>query len=264
MHFAALIEAGESMQLPAKYFRNNTINTFTLIEVMLEHGVKKLVFSSTAALYGNPKRIPIQEVDQLEPTNPYGESKLMVERTLDWFYRKDGLYSASLRYFNAAGASANSGEDHRPESHLIPIVLQVALGQRSIVSIFGSDYPTQDGTCVRDYIHVGDLSNAHLLALEKLGGPTNSSRLVYNVGLGRGFSVREVIDAVRRVTGHPIPCVESARRPGDPAVLVASPAKIKRELGWMPKYSALDTIIESAWKWRQQNPHGYTTNSGLG
>lgn len=257
LHFAAFIEAGESMKLPQKYFRNNTANTLTLLEVMLEHDVQRFVFSSTAALYGNPKRIPIEEQDTLDPTNAYGESKLLVERMLDWFHRIHGLRSASLRYFNAAGATADLGEDHKPESHLIPIALQVALGQRESVAIYGTDYPTPDGTCVRDYIHVDDLASAHMLAVEALGKASEPERLIYNLGNGRGFSVLEVIEAARRVTGHAILAVKSPRRDGDSAVLVASSEKIRRELKWQPRQAELEAIIRSAWDWRQKHAEGY-------
>ena len=228
MHFAALIEAGESMLVPEAYFRNNTATTLTLLEAMLAHGVRRLVFSSTAALYGEPERIPIEETDPLRPTNAYGESKLLVERMLEWLNRVHGLRYASLRYFNAAGATPELGEDHSPESHLIPIILKVALGQRDQISIFGTDYATSDGTCVRDYIHVLDLAAAHLLALE---GLARQDRLIYNLGNGQGYSILEVIEVARRVTGKPIPAMEAPRRLGDPAVLVASSEKIRRELG---------------------------------
>jgi UDP-glucose 4-epimerase len=254
MHFAALIEAGESMKVPEQYFRNNTANTLTLLEAVLAHRVSRIVFSSTAALYGDPERTPIEENDTLRPTNAYGESKLLVEQMLDWFHRIHGLRYASLRYFNAAGASGVRGEDHRPESHLIPIALEVALGKRKELSIFGADYPTPDGTCVRDYIHVADLASAHLLAFEALH---TKDKLIYNLGNGRGFSVREVIETVRRVTGHSIPARETQRRPGDPAVLVASSEKIRRELHWKPQYSGLDEIVKSAWEWRNAHPDGY-------
>lgn len=254
MHFAALIEAGESMKFPERYFRNNTANTLTLLEAVLAHRVSRMVFSSTAALYGDPERTPIEENDTLRPTNAYGESKLLVEQMLAWFHRVHGLRYASLRYFNAAGASGVRGEDHRPESHLIPIALEVALGKRKELSIFGTDYPTPDGTCVRDYIHVADLASAHLLAFEALH---TKDKLIYNLGNGRGFSVREVIETVRRVTGHPIPARETQRRPGDPAVLVASSEKIRRELHWKPQYSGLDEIAKSAWEWRNAHPDGY-------
>ena len=254
MHFAALIEAGESMQVPERYFRNNTANALNLLECLLEHGPRTLVFSSTAALYGDPTRTPIEEDDVLAPTNAYGESKLLVERMLDWFHRIHGLRYASLRYFNAAGASGELGEDHRPESHLIPLILQVALGKRPSISIYGTDYSTPDGTCIRDYIHVLDLAAAHILALEAL---SSRDRLIYNLGNGRGFSVREVIEIARKVTGHEIPAVDSRRRAGDPAVLVASSQKIRSELGWSPKYPDLESIVRSAWDWRRTHPNGY-------
>ena len=257
MHFAASIEAGESMKVPEKYFRNNTANTLTLIETMLECAVTRLVFSSTAALYGNPGRTPIEEDDPLQPTNTYGESKLLVERMLVWFHRIHGLRYASLRYFNAAGATADLGEDHSPESHLIPIVLQVALGQRKNVSIYGTDYPTPDGTCVRDYIHVSDLSSAHALAFNALGRDKQPERLIYNLGSGQGFSVRQVIAVASAVTGRQIPVEECPRRAGDPPVLVASSDRIQRELHWTPKFTNLEDIIGSAWSWRQQHPRGY-------
>jgi len=259
MHFAAFIEAGESMQRPEKYFRNNTANTLTLLEALLAHGVRRFVFSSTAALYGAPEKTPIEENSPLQPTNAYGESKLLVEQMLDWLHRVHGLRYACLRYFNAAGAAGEQGEDHQPESHLIPIALQVALGALKDVAIFGTDYPTPDGTCVRDYVHVSDLAAAHLLVLEAL---KEKSQLIYNLGNGQGFSVREVIDTVRKVTGHAIPAPESPRRPGDPVVLVASSEKIKRELGWKPEYTDLESIVRSAWNWRRAHPNGYATNRG--
>ena len=255
MHFAALIEAGASMKNPAAFFRNNTANALTLLEAMLTHGVKKFVFSSTAALFGNPDRAPIEEDDPLRPTNVYGESKLMVERMLAWLNVVHGLRYASLRYFNAAGAvSSDQGEDHRPESHLIPLVLKVAMGQTDHVNVFGADYPTPDGTCVRDYIHVLDLASAHLLALDAL---ERHDRLIYNLGNGQGFSVREVIEVARKVTGRPITVVESPRRPGDPAILIASAARIRRELNWRPQFPDLETIVASAWRWHSAHPHGY-------
>jgi UDP-glucose 4-epimerase len=254
MHFAALIEAGESMVYPERFFRNNTASTLTLLECMLQHNVKRLVFSSTAAVYGNPENIPVREDDPMQPTNVYGESKLMVERMLAWFHRIHGLRYASLRYFNAAGAAAENGEAHHPETHLIPLVLQVPLGKRKSVSIFGADYPTRDGTCVRDYIHIADLARAHVLALEALG---DSPQLIYNLGNGRGFTVREVIEVARRVTGHPIPAEEAARRSGDPAELVASSDKIHRELGWTPAYPDLEGIVRSARNWHRSHPNGY-------
>ena len=255
MHFAASIEAGESMKVPEQFFRNNTANTLGLLEAMLHAGVRKFVFSSTAALYGEPKTTPIRETDELRPTNAYGESKFLVERMLDWFNRIHGLRYASLRYFNAAGATPELGEAHNPETHLIPLVLQVAAGKRSSISIFGTDYPTVDGSCVRDYIHVLDLAQAHVLALEAL---QTRDKLVYNIGNGSGFSVRQIVDAARRITGRPIPVVESPRRPGDPAVLVASSEKIRNELRWVPKYPDPETIIDSAWQWHRRNPDGYS------
>jgi UDP-glucose 4-epimerase len=254
MHFAALIEAGESMRVPERFFRNNTASTLTLLEAMLAAGVKKIVFSSTAAVYGDPEHIPIRETDALHPTNAYGESKLLVERMLAWFNRIHGLRYASLRYFNAAGAAGELGEAHEPESHLIPLMLQVALGKRQSIAIFGTDYPTDDGTCIRDYIHVLDLGQAHLLALD---GLASRDKLIYNLGNGRGFSVRQVIDCARRVTSHPIPAVESPRRAGDPAVLVASSEQIQKDLGWKPRFADLEAIISSAWQWMQKHPQGY-------
>lgn len=256
MHFAAYIEAGESMQAPEKYFRNNTVNSLTLLEAMLAHKVQRLVFSSTAALYGTPDRTPIEETDELRPTNAYGESKLLVERMLDWFHRIHGLRYSCLRYFNAAGAAGDLGEDHVPESHLIPLMLQVALGKRDYISIFGTDYPTQDGTCIRDYIHVSDLASAHILVLDAL---RERDKLIYNLGTGRGFSVREVLEIVRRLTGHPIPAREVQRRPGDPAVLVASSDSIKRDLQWQPRFPELESIVHSAWEWRRMHPGGYAS-----
>jgi len=260
IHLAALIEAGESMKAPETFFRNNTANALTLLEAMLTAGVKRLVFSSTAALYGNPERIPIEESDPLRPTNAYGESKLLVERMLAWFQQIHGFSYASLRYFNAAGASSpDKGEAHRPETHLIPRILQVALGRGEQVNLFGTDYPTPDGTCVRDYIHVSDLAHAHLLALDALATTgENSARLVYNLGSGQGFSVREVVEVARQVTGHAIPAVEMPRREGDPAVLIASSEKIRRELGWQPRFPDLKSIVQSAWEWHRLHPDGYT------
>ncbi|MGH9531382.1 MAG: UDP-glucose 4-epimerase GalE [Terriglobales bacterium] len=254
LHFAALVEAAESMQVPERYFRTNTVATLTLLESMREHGVGRLVFSSTAAVYGAPERIPIEESDPMQPSNAYGESKLMVERMLEWFHTVYGLRYASLRYFNAAGAVGGLGEDHRPESHLIPLILRVALGREPHVKICGTDYSTPDGTCIRDYIHVLDLAAAHHLALEAL---SQRGRMIYNLGLERGFSVREVVDAARRVTGHAIPALESPRRPGDPPVLVASSKKIRQELSWQPRFPDLQAIISSAWDWHRSYPDGY-------
>lgn len=254
LHFAALIEAGESMVRPEIFFRNNTASTLSLLEAILAHGPRRLVFSSTAAVYGEPESIPIQENARLLPTNAYGESKLLVEHMLGWLNRIHGLRYASLRYFNVAGApegpgGVTRGEAHEPESHLIPLVLDVALGRRKSIRIYGEDYPTPDGTCIRDYIHVSDLADAHLLALDAL---ETRDRLIFNLGNGKGFSVREVIESARRVTGHPIPAEVHPRRAGDPAVLVASSEKAIRELGWKPKYTQLDEIIRTAWIWHQK------------
>jgi UDP-glucose 4-epimerase len=249
MHFAALIEAGESMKRPEIYFRNNTAATLTLLEAMLATGHDRLVFSSTAACYGEPEKTPILEDAKLSPTNPYGESKLLVEQMLGWMNSIHNFKYASLRYFNVAGAMEGYGEAHEPESHLIPLILDVAMGRRENIKIFGRDYPTKDGTCVRDYIHVRDLAEAHVLALKALD---ERGRMIYNIGNGQGFSVLEVIDAVRRVTGKAVPVEECARRPGDPAVLVASSEKIKAELGWAPRFAELDAIVASAWEWHQK------------
>lgn len=257
IHFAASSLVGESVTEPLKYYRNNVGAAINLLETMNRHGVKKIVFSSTAATYGEPKHIPIRELDPTEPTSPYGETKLAIEHMLKWCDQAYGIKSVSLRYFNAAGAHPNGkiGEDHRPESHLIPIILQVALGQREYISVFGDDYPTKDGTCIRDYVHVMDLVNAHYLSLKRLREKEESG--IYNLGNGTGFSVNEVIEEVRRITKHPIPVRMEARRAGDPAVLIASPEKAKTELGWTPAQSDLNTIIQSAWDWHRTHPNGY-------
>lgn len=249
LHFAAFIEAGESMAKPEVYFRNNSAASLTLLEAMLSTGVRRLVFSSTAAVYGEPESTPIREDAPLRPTNAYGESKLLVEKMLAWMYRVHGFPYASLRYFNVAGATAGRGEAHEPETHLIPLVLDAAIGRRDRIRIYGDDYPTPDGTCIRDYIHVEDLAEAHLLALKAL---EHGGQHIYNLGNGAGFSVREVIESARRVTGHPIPAETVPRRPGDPAVLIASSDKIGRELGWKPRHTQLDSIIASAWQWHQK------------
>lgn len=255
--FAADSLVGESVTEPLKYYHNNVFGTMCLLEKMKEHDVKNIVFSSTAATYGEPERIPIVETDRTMPTNPYGETKLSVEKMLKWSDQAYGIKYTALRYFNAAGAheSGNIGEDHAPESHLIPIILQVALGQREKISIFGSDYPTEDGTCVRDYIHVTDLADAHILALERLQKGGDSA--VFNLGNGTGFSVRQVIEVARKVTGHPIPVEESPRRAGDPATLIASSQKAIDELGWKPAFNSLEQIIASAWKWHEGHPQGF-------
>ncbi|HVM21257.1 MAG TPA: UDP-glucose 4-epimerase GalE [Egibacteraceae bacterium] len=249
LHFAAAIEAGESMVRPEAFFAANTAATLRLLHALVDAGVGRFVFSSTAAVYGDPVRVPITEDDPLDPTNAYGESKLLVERALAWLTRLRGLRTASLRYFNASGATPERGEDHSPETHLIPIVLQVAAGRRESVSIFGTDYETRDGTCVRDYIHVTDLAEAHVAALTALD---DHERLVCNLGNGTGFTVREVIDSARRITGHPIPAVEAPRRPGDPATLVASSERARTLLGWKPQHPELDDIVASAWEWHQR------------
>ncbi len=251
MHFAASALVGESMENPSKYFRNNIGNGLNLLDAMLAADVRRLVFSSTCATFGPPERVPIDETMPQRPINPYGESKLSFERILHWYGQIHRLQFVSLRYFNAAGASENFGEDHRHETHLIPNVLKVALGEKPQVEIFGTDYDTPDGTCIRDYIHILDLSRAHILALD---APKSE---FYNLGTGGGSSVREVIDASRKITGKEIPVLEKPRRPGDPPRLIAASEKIKRELGWQPQIQNLDAIVESAWKWHQKFPRGY-------
>jgi UDP-glucose 4-epimerase len=253
MHFASNTLVGESMAKPFDYLGENVRSGLNLLEAMVEGGVRRFILSSTANLFDRPERMPIDEEERIVPGSPYGESKYILERVLAWLDRTVGVRYAALRYFNAAGATAERGEDHDPETHLIPLVLQVALGQRSHIEIFGSDYPTRDGTCVRDYIHVLDLAAAHILALDAL---EEGSR-TYNLGNGEGYTVREVIETARTVTGHPIHAVEGPRRPGDPATLVASSAKIRRELGWQPAYPTLDEIVSTAWDWHRRHPDGY-------
>ncbi|MEA2572788.1 MAG: UDP-glucose 4-epimerase, partial [Chloroflexia bacterium] len=255
MHFAAHSLVGESMENAVKYFTNNVTASVTLVEAMIRAGTKMLVFSSSAATYGMPRSSPIQETDATAPINPYGESKLLFEKMLRWFDEVHGVRFVSLRYFNAAGASEKFGEEHDPETHIIPIVLQVALGQRPHVQIFGGDYETPDGTAVRDYIHVIDLAQAHILALEWLAKGGESQ--VFNLGNGSGFSVKEVIETARKVTGHEIPAQIGPRRAGDPPVLVASSEAIISKLGWKPEYAGLEEIIGTAWKWHQSHPLGY-------
>lgn len=252
MHFAAFSLVGESVEKPLKYYRNNMAATAELLDSMIRHSVKRFIFSSTAAVYGEPVDIPITESHPCIPTNPYGESKIAVERMLKDCDSAYGLKYISLRYFNAAGAdrSGEIGERHRNETHLIPLVLEVAAGRRENIKIFGTNYPTPDGTCIRDYIHVSDLSGAHLLALDSLLSGGDSA--VYNLGNNRGYSVREVIELSRKVTGKPIPAIEADKRPGDPAILIASSDKIKKNLGWKPEYEDLETIIKTAWKWHQK------------
>jgi UDP-glucose 4-epimerase len=253
VHFAAFIEAGESMQNPGKFFRNNVAGSLNLLEAMVAHGVNRLVFSSTAAVYAASDTL-LTESSHIEPANCYGETKLMIERMLAWYHLIHGLRYAALRYFNASGGMPDQGEAHRPETHLIPLVLQVALGQREHVSIFGADYPTPDGTCIRDYIHIVDLAQAHVLALDALD---NRETMTYNLGNGAGYSVRQVIEVARQVTGHPIPAVKAPRRPGDAPRLVASSEAIRRDLGWSPRFPALRQIVESAWEWAHSHPNGY-------
>jgi UDP-glucose 4-epimerase len=253
LHFAGFIEAGESMQNPGKYFDNNVSASFALLQAAQQAGVKRFVFSSTAAVYRSSDT-PLSEASPLGPENAYGQTKLMVEEALEWNRRAHGMHFAALRYFNAAGAMPGHGEGHQPESHLIPLILQVALGQREQIAIYGEDYATPDGTCIRDYIHLQDLAAAHLLALDALGA---RDRMIYNIGSGEGFSVRQVIEMARQVTGHPIPAIHSPRRPGDAARLVASPARIQSELGWKAVHSSLESIVGSAWAWHQSHPHGY-------
>lgn len=251
MHFAAYSLVAESVASPLKYYRNNLAATAELLEAMRRHNVKRFIFSSTAAVYGEPTQVPIAEDHPCDPTNPYGASKLAVERMLQDCDVAHGLKFISLRYFNAAGAdeSGKLGERHEPETHLIPLILKVAAGEREHINIFGTDYPTADGTCIRDYIHVSDLAQAHMLALDALLSDKDSA--IYNLGNSRGYSVREVIDIARHITGHRIPAVESKPRPGDPAVLVADSAKIRNELGWQPKFENLENMIQSAWRWHQ-------------
>jgi len=257
MHFAAFIEVAESVQSPLKYYHNNFCNAHNLLAAMAETGVDRLVFSSTAAVYGTPQTVPIREDAAAGPINPYGDSKLAVERMLYFHSRTGRLRYAVLRYFNAAGAGNGDtlGEDHRPESHLIPLTIQAALGKRSQVNIYGTDYPTPDGTCIRDYIHVDDLCRAHLLALARLD---DHRELVYNLGNGAGYSVRQVVEAVRQVCGRTFKVVESPRRAGDPPVLTADAGRAKAELGWQPERPAIEQIVESAWRWHSRNPNGFS------
>lgn len=257
IHFAANSLVGESMTNPLKYYNNNVHGTEILLKVMIKHDVKKIVFSSTAATYGEPKSIPILETDPTCPTNAYGETKLAMEKMMKWADVAHGVKFISLRYFNVAGAHASGeiGEDHNPETHLIPLILQVPLGKREFISIFGDDYDTHDGTCIRDYIHVIDLVDAHILAVEKLRAGSSSN--IYNLGSGNGFTVKEMIEAARKVTGHAIPAKVCERRAGDPAKLVAASAKARKELGWKPQFENVEAMISSAWKWHQGHPMGF-------
>lgn len=257
LHFAALSLVGESVADPALYYQNNVVKGLALLEAVREAGVPYFIFSSTAAVYGEPLRVPIEEDHRLIPTNPYGATKLAFEEALRWYSAAYGLKYMTLRYFNAAGAdpAGDLGEDHRPETHLIPLVLQAALGRQPAVTVFGGDYSTPDGTCLRDYIHVTDLATAHVLALEALAG--GHSSCAYNIGNEQGASVRQVIDTVRGVTGREFKVVEGTRRAGDPAVLVASSRRIKEELGWRPRHDDLETIVRTAWEWHRRHPDGY-------
>ena len=257
IHMAADSLVGESCEQPAKYYRNNVVNGLTLLDAMRETSVSRIVFSSTAATYGEPEKQPIEETAPNQPTNPYGQSKLAFEQAMRWYAGAYGLRFAALRYFNAAGASENCGEDHAHETHIIPIALQAAAGTRDCVEVYGNDYPTPDRTCVRDYIHVIDLARAHILALQAL--ERDDARLTYNLGCGgAGYSVNQVLETARAVTGKSIQARMGPRRAGDPAVLIASSEKIKRELGWKPEYQDLRVIIESAWRWMQSHPNGYS------
>jgi len=253
MHFASYTLVGESSRYPFKYIGDNVVNGLALLRAAVDHGVRRFILSSTANLFDRPARIPIDESEMIVPGSPYGESKFILERILYWLDQTCGLHYAALRYFNAAGATPGRGEDHHPETHLIPLVLQVALGQRERIEVYGADYPTCDGTCVRDYIHVLDLAQAHILALRALEGGSRT----YNLGNGQGYTVREVIDMARAVTGRPIPSVDSPRRQGDPAVLVAGSDKIRQELGWQPSHPDLRDIVQSAWDWHRTHPDGY-------
>jgi UDP-glucose 4-epimerase len=256
MHFASYTLVGESMQKPLLYLRDNLVNAANLLEVAAEAGVRRFILSSTANLFDEPERMPIEADNKIVPGSPYGESKFFVERLLHWFERIYGLKHVCLRYFNACGDTPDRGEDHDPETHIIPLILQVALGQREHFTIYGDDYPTKDGTCIRDYVHVVDLASAHILAMKALGEMGSRK---YNLGNGSGFSVMEVVEMCRKVTGHPIPVVVGPRRGGDPATLIASSASIRSELGWQPRYASLESIIRSAWEWHQSHPNGYAS-----
>jgi len=256
VHFAAVAEVGESVVNPAKYYANNVIGTLNLLNAMRGAGVRRIVFSSTTATYGEPERVPIPEDEPQRPISPYGFTKLVIERALEDYARAYGFGYAALRYFNAAGASPDGdiGEDHKPESHLIPITLQVALGQRSEITVFGDDYPTPDGTCIRDYVHVDDLADAHLRALDRL---VDGQGIKVNLGSGNGYSVREVIDTCRKASGHAIPVRLGQRRPGDPPRLIADASRARRELGWEPRYRDIASIVATAWRWHSSHPQGY-------
>ena len=257
MHFCANSLVGESVQKPLMYYENNLVGGLCLVRAMVESGVNQIIFSSTAATYGEPEEIPLTETSVTSPTNPYGDTKLAFEKLLHWASLAHGIRYITLRYFNACGASETYGEDHNPETHLIPIVMQVALGKRDKLAVYGQDYKTRDGSCIRDYIHVLDLAQAHILALEALGNDPAIKEKIYNLGNGEGYSVLELIEVARKVTGHEIPYEVSARRPGDPATLIASSNAVRNELGWTPNHPDLESIITSAWKWHQKHPNGY-------
>ncbi|MEO8456376.1 MAG: UDP-glucose 4-epimerase GalE [Chloroflexota bacterium] len=253
VNYGGYIQAGESVQQPGRYFANNIAGTITLLNTMVTYGVQRFVFSSSAAVYGEPEEVPIREDSPIQPVNPYGESKAIVERMLKWYENAHDLRYVALRYFNASGATEERGEDHRPETHLIPILFEAAEGKRDYLSLYGNDYDTPDGTCVRDYVHVSDLAAAHLLAIDR----TEKASGIYNLGNGKGFSNRDVIEAARRVTGDEIAVREEPRRPGDPAILVASHDLAVEELGWKIQHTELDSILQSAWRWKQSHPEGY-------
>jgi UDP-glucose 4-epimerase len=257
MHFASYTLVGESMEKPLMYLRDNLVNASNLLEAAMHNKVKRFILSSTANLFDKPERIPIEPSEKIVPGSPYGESKFFIERLLHWFGRIYGLRYVCLRYFNACGDTPEIGEDHTPETHLIPIIMQVALGQREKLTIYGDDYPTKDGTCVRDYIHVVDLAQAHILAMQKLEDPNSQVDTQYNLGNGNGFSIRDVLETARRITGKEIPAVVGPRRPGDPATLIASAEAANQDLGWTPQYASLDKIIQSAWDWHSTHPLGY-------
>ncbi len=263
LHFSANSLVGESMQQPIKYFDNNVGGAITLLKLMTKYAVKNIVFSSTAAVYGEPKTVPITEENETQPTSPYGESKLMMEKLFKWSDYAQGIKYVSLRYFNVAGADASGdiGEAHGVETHLIPLILQVPLGKREAITLFGNDYPTKDGTCIRDYIHVTDLIDAHLKALDYLRAGNDSG--LFNLGSGEGFSVLEILEVARKITGHPIPAIMAERRAGDPSVLIASSQKAESILNWHPKYTQIETIVADAWNWHKKHPNGFNSDQGV-
>jgi UDP-glucose 4-epimerase len=255
IHLAAFLQPNESMTNPGKYFHNNIAGSIMLLNTMVAAGVQRFILSSTCATFGDPVRLPIDEQHPQQPISPYGLSKYMIEQMLPWYEQSHGIRSACLRYFNACGATPEHGEDHEPEIHLIPLILQVAAGKRANIKIFGTDYDTRDGTCIRDYIHISDLGRAHVLALASLVERSRN----FNLGTGEGFTVREVIEAARKVTGHPIPALEEPRRAGDPPIMIGDGQRARAELGWMPRYPSIEQIIGSAWDWHQRHPYGYAS-----